>query len=43
MPSSGVEFEILMIQVNFEYLFFTIAMSAYTYKDLLSRELVGYC
>jgi hypothetical protein len=42
MPSSGVEFEILMIQVNFEYFFFTIAMNAYTYKDFLSRELVGY-
>jgi hypothetical protein len=43
MPSSGTKFENLVTQVNSENLVHTTTMSADTYRDLVSRELIGYC
>ncbi len=42
MPSSGAKFENLVIQVNYEDLFFTTIINAKNDRDLVSRELVGY-
>ncbi len=42
MLSSGAKFENLETQMNSEDLFSTIAMNAYTYKDLVSKELISY-
>ncbi len=42
MPSSGAKFENLVIQVNYEDLFFTTIINVNNYGDLLSREFVGY-
>ncbi len=42
MPFNGAKFENLVIQVNYEYLFFTTITNANTCRDLVLRELVGY-
>jgi hypothetical protein len=42
MPSSGAKFENLMTQVNYDDLFFTTIINENSYRDLVSRELVGY-
>jgi hypothetical protein len=39
MLSSGAKFENLETQMNSENLFSTIATNAYTYRDLVSKEL----
>jgi hypothetical protein len=42
IPSNGANFKNLATQVNFENLVFTTTMKADTYRDLVSRKLIGY-
>jgi hypothetical protein len=43
MLSSGAKFENLVTQVNSKNLVFTTTMNVDFYRDLVSRELIGYC